>query len=244
MTPSKLIHDGRLHRKNNEYENLKGVIFYADVDDKDIERHNLELFVEHNIPCFPDPKVLLGMQDRHEVLEQCVNWGFAKDDREFITSDQFFFNGFPIVNFPVVIKTGNSHRGIDKYLVSNLGEIPEWEGIATVEPYYEGESCRLLVIGEEVFGARYNNSESWIKNSVGCEVEEIPDSEIPGYMKQSALELTERFGLEIAGIDYIVKDGNWEFIEINQYPGLDMYDRQVESAKRFLRVKMDKIEGK
>jgi hypothetical protein len=105
MTASKLVYDGKLHRKNNLEEYLKGIIFHADLDDKDIEKYNLQLFLDNNIPCFPNPAVLLKMQDRHIVLKQCMDWGYTNRDREFLKRDEFKWDGKT-----VVIKTGNSHH--------------------------------------------------------------------------------------------------------------------------------------
>ena len=64
-----------LHRENNN-EKLSGVIYFADVEDKSIEHHNLTLLRDNCIPCWPDPGLLLSLGNRHDALHKAHELGF------------------------------------------------------------------------------------------------------------------------------------------------------------------------
>ncbi len=235
MSTSELIIDnGILRRAKIFTESLKGIILYADLDNKELERKNLQLIIDNSIPCWPNPKALIKMLDRHEVLQNSE----IIDKRLFITHNEFKY--FP---FPFVVKTGNSHRGIGKFLVTNENELPFWEEIATIEPFYVGTSVRILIIGKKYYLYQYDNSNSWIKNSPGAEITVLDSKNIPKNTLEHAFRLKEKFGLDIVGCDYVVDQlGNFNFLEINQFSGLDVFDEEVLEAKSFLRLKMLEIE--
>jgi glutathione synthase/RimK-type ligase-like ATP-grasp enzyme len=235
MSSSKLVETGHFIKRHNfNNEVIKGVIFYADMDNKELELENLNIIKQKNIPCFPSPYILSNMIDRHYVLQQCCKAGFVNHD---VT--QIYYKDNLKFDYPVVLKTGNSHRGHDKYLIIN-NEFPKWDGIATIEPYFNGESVRILIIGDKIFGLKLENYESWIKNAAGAEVYPFNPSE---NLINHAKAVANFWGLEIAGVDYILEDnGSFHFLEINQFPGIAATDEIVESAKKFLSKIMDDIE--
>jgi glutathione synthase/RimK-type ligase-like ATP-grasp enzyme len=235
MCANKLVESGKYIKRNNfNNEVIKGVIFYADMDNKDLELENLKLIKEKHIPCFPSPYILSNMIDRHYVLSQCVKAGFVSHNVV-----QTYYNENLKFNFPVVLKTGNSHRGHDKYLIFD-NDFPKWDGIATLEPYFDGESVRILIIGNDIFGLKLENHESWIKNASGAEVYPFDPSDA---LVNHAKSVAKFWGLEIAGVDYILEEnGSFHFLEINQFPGIAATDEIVESAKKFLSKIMDDIE--
>ncbi len=148
------------------------------------------------------------------------------------------------------MKIGQAHSGEGKYLVNAYEELPHlhddglgmgWDGLATIEPFFEGRSARILLIGEHAFGIWNDNPNSWIKNSIGAETEMWPNP--PATLVAHARTAAIIFGLEIAGVDYVIgADGAYHFLEINQFPGLDVSDEVVEVAKKFLGQRMDEIE--
>lgn len=231
-TPDYLLFvDGCLRRSKRPREILKGIVHYAHVSDRNIEEANLKTIIDNNIPCWPDPKILLNMIDRHKVLNDCkefINHSFYQD---------YSYNGQ--IDFPFVVKTGNDHRGLGKYLVTKSSEIPKWDGIATIEPYFEGDSVRVLIIGDDVFGFKIENDRSWIKNSPGAD---IFDYNLSDDLINHAKSVSSKFKLDIAGVDYIVNDNGFHFLEINQYPGISVSDEIAECAKAFLSNKMKYVE--
>ncbi len=238
--PTKLVQSefaiDRLRRENRPREVLSGIIHYADVSDKEIERHNLQIIIDYKVPCWPNPHTLLRMLDRHSVMRECVEAGLVEHD--IFQSDKFASQ----MPFPLVLKTGTEHRGIGKYLVHSVRDIPEWEGVATMEPYFEGESVRVLIIGQDVFSFKTTNPDSWIKNSPGADIEKCL---VPDDMVQHAKYTADLFGLDIYGVDYILEDdGTFHFLEINQYPGLGVFEDVEECGKAFIKEKMYDIEMK
>ncbi len=234
MTPKKLILDTNLHREGIA-ESLSGVIFYADMTDKLVEHHNLSLLSINQIPCWPNPTALLSMLDRHIVLKRCYDNGLV--DHPIVQCIRHEFKDFP---YPFVLKTNNSHRGEGKYLISNELDLPDWNGVATIEPYFEGESCRILLLGEHISGIKFHNDESWIKNSAGSDLEMW--NSIPNRMISHAKSVRSLFNIEFAGVDYILDKDGFHFLEINQYPGVNVSDECASIAKQILSQKMDEIE--
>ena len=222
MTARKLVlnEDGTFRRDNVYTERLTGVIYFADVENEEIRRHNLKFLINNKVPCFPNPKQLLLLDDRHRLMEVCVNKGLVGHDVCFLTH----FPGIEVpLEYPFVIKEGNQHRGLGKHLVTSQEEIPEWTGVATLEPFFQGVSARALVLGENIWCLRYDNDSSWIKNSPGCEVSIWTDA--PVALKEHARKIQREFELEVCGIDYIVEsDGKIRFLEYNMFPGLDVDD--------------------
>ncbi len=238
LVPSRLVpsdySNHHLRRDNRPRETIAGIIHYADVSDKTIEIDNLKLIINKDIPCWPNPKSLLRMTDRHKVLEECNTYGLI--NHKIYQSDEFAYQ----IDFPFVLKTGTEHRGIGKYLIRSVKDIPEWDGIATMEPYFDGESVRVLIIGQSTFSFKVTNDYSWIKNGPGADIEKVS---VSNELVEHAKDAARYFNLDVAGVDYIVEDdGTYHFLEINQYPGLGLFEDTEECAKRFLKVKMADLE--
>ena len=241
MTPKRLLIDNGVLHRENIIEDLKGIIFYADVDNKDIEIQNLRLLHDNSILCLPLSNTLLNMVDRHEVLLQCSILGFV--DHPII---QARFEEKPSLPLPFVLKIGTSHRGEGKFLITKEFDMPEWKGIATIEPFFEGDSIRVLLIKDFVignfkaFGIKLKNDNSWIKNSSGADIEFLED--IPQNLLDHAIAVTKAFELDIAGVDYILNKHGFHFLEINQFPGVGASDEIIETAKKLFNVWMILIE--
>lgn len=234
-----------IRRKNRPREILKGVIHYCDTSDKEIEINNLKLIINNNIKCWPDPVIMLKMTNRHAILEECKSAGFIEHNIFQGTYDEMYsYISSGKVVFPCVLKTGTEHRGLGKYL---LNSIQDWfalilfEGIGTLEPYFDGKSVRVLIIGEDIFCIETTNSESWIKNSPGGEIEKIVLNQD---IMQHAKNVSKYFNLDISGTDYILEpDGSFHFLEINQYPGVAGFDDVERTAKEFFKQKMNLIQN-
>lgn len=237
QSASRLVIDNKILRRKNQFsERLKGVIYYADAENKSIEVDNLTLLNNNSISCWPSPAALLNMTDRHEVMKQCIDNNIVSHNVIQITYDQID----EIQNYPAVVKTGFSHRGLGKFLVNSKNEIEPWEGIATVEPFFKGDSIRILILGEKEFGIKITNSNSWIANSPGAETSRFtPSQELINHARKTA----DLFELDAAGVDYILNGNDFHFLEINQFPGLDVDDEIAEYAKDFLGKKMAYVES-
>lgn len=237
MSPSKFVADPNLRRAIYVNEKLKGVIHYADVDNKELEKENLLLF--RGYPCWPNPDILLDMLDRHAVLARCFDKGFLNHTIIQGTNEIIDFD----LSYPIVLKLGHSHRGIGKYLLKSSDDFVGIDLVGqkySIEPFFVGKSVRILILGDEEFGILVTNDQSWISNSAGAEVSLFEPS---AELVKHARSVAEEFKLEAAGVDYILEDnGKFHFLEINQYPGLDVDDKVVEVANKFLNEKMDFVE--
>jgi hypothetical protein len=230
------INDDGTIRRECVRENIKGIIYHADVEDKDIEQHNLCIIKQAKIPCWPPIDIIEPMLDRFTLLNKCNKLGLL--NHEIVIVDDYTTK--PLMQFPYVLKVGNVHRGEGKYLINNNNDIPIWEGKASAEPFFKGESYRVFVVGDTEFVIKIDNTESWIRNSVGGEVSVVKEP-INGLIKH-ARKVCELFKLELAGIDYIVKNREFHFLEANIFPGLNYGDETKNIVDNFLKNKMNLIE--
>lgn len=227
---------GRVHRGRSESDDFRGAVYFADVRDKDIERHNLRALAEHAIPCWPEPAALLAMSSPHAALARVVTAGLVDHPVA-----QAHFTGEPPLPFPYVLKTGEEHRGEGKHLIRSASDIPRWEGLATMEPFFVGESVRVLLLGERAFGVRIHNEGSWIKNSAGASFEAWePDAVIVEHARR-AMRL---FGLEIAGVDYVIDAAGFHFIELNPFPRVGLTKESATVARGIFAEAMNGIEAR
>lgn len=230
-----------LYRK----EPLRGVIHYANCQDSELERKNLLDIKQSGVSCWPNPDRLLLMLDRHKVMQACIDADFVSSSKVRVCSAYQALITDPVAYGPGVVKIGNQHRGIGKYSLLD----DEWynnclpDDLVTLEPFYEGESIRVLLLDDRVFGIRITNDSNWIKNASGAEAH-VFDLNIHPLLILHARKVQEYFGLDVAGVDYILKkDGSFHFLEINQYPGLATTEEVEEYAKVFLSEKMDEVEN-
>lgn len=270
MTASRVIydHDVKILKREKFKENLKGIVYYARMDNYKLECRNLFAIIASMVPCWPNPVTLRKMSSRHQTMLDCIIEG--------LTTDQVYVKTIqspnPIRSLvyryldckePLVLKYGQLHQGnnkikfdsgVDLVRYLNIRDVYESSDYSeddketqlyqeyTVEPFYEGLSTRVLFIGDRAFGVQYKNDESWIKNGPGGEYD---DWIIPKNVLEHALKVKESFELDVAGIDYVVEpDGSFHFLEVNQYPGLNVNEESVKVAREFLRIKMKDIREK
>ena len=243
--------DNSFHRKGI-CEDLIGLIFYADMDDKEKEQRNLELIIQYEVPCYPDPHILLSMIDRHVVLQDCYKAGLVNHNVEISLYEDFTslneIGTNPSRNWikenKLVVKTGNIHRGENKFLYDSYEKVEPWIGLATIEPFFEGYSCRVLFIGDDFWLIRIDNEQSWIKNSPGASIVELQQCDLPEYIVNHARSVKKYFNLDIAGVDYVVNGEKFYFLEVNQFPDLNVSDDEIVVAKKFFCGMMDDIESR
>jgi glutathione synthase/RimK-type ligase-like ATP-grasp enzyme len=229
--------DGRIQRKGID-EDLKGVVYYNRAEDYELEIKNLDFIVENNVPCWPNPKILRAMSDRHETLRKCVEAGLVDHQVSFPTHA-----GDIEGPFPCVLKMGQGHRGQDKFLIRSSQDIPVLNDSATVEPFFRGDSVRILIIGARQWLIEYENPDSWIKNSAGAHSRLLSEVFLDDPLVVHARRCHDLFGLQVSGVDYVVDwDGCPHFLEINQFPGLNVDDEVVKYAQDFFVQRMKEVE--
>lgn len=241
---TKLCYDnGFVRRCNRAQERLSGLIMYCDVEDKAIEVNNLTIAIGANIPCWPDPNAMKAMVNRHEVMRRCIELGYATND---VLVANYSMGMEYDLKYPCVVKTGTSHCGIDKFIANNSDELVKilsencnYGDLFTAEPFYKGRSARVLVIGETVISYYIDNDESWVKNSPGAVVTQ---SGLDSSVISHATDVASSFGIDVAGVDYIISDDGFHFLEVNQFPGLSWSPDSEEISMSFIRDKMREIE--
>jgi glutathione synthase/RimK-type ligase-like ATP-grasp enzyme len=232
--------DGSFRRWNVYNEKLDGVILYASVHSETVRRSIMQFVADNDIPSWPSPHRLLQIDDRFTVLKECVDAGLVSHPVEFV---EWKDRHKVTLGRPYVMKVGNLHQGEGKFLMRPEKDdvLPEYEGVASAEPFFTGVSARALFIGDKEFALRFDNPTSWIKNSAGADVE--PWADAPHAMFEHARRVHKYFGLEVSGIDYVVEaDGTPRFLEYNQFPGVGATDEIAAAATAFLRSKMDLVE--
>ncbi len=237
------VKDGEF-KINKENYLYSGLVYFADFYDKSLSLRILELIQENNIPCWPNPETLIKLHDRHDSLEILENNGMLNHTIwQGLEEEKPHQDKLPLSYFPYVLKTGNSHRGEGKTLIKNREEWSKasWEGRATLEPFFEGESVRILIIGDYHTSFKLINGTSWIKNSEGCDVE---DWEPIPKMLEHAKCCNKILGLEVSGVDYIVTKDDFHLLEVNQFPGLtSIPSEDREKVKNFFKEKMRYVES-
>lgn len=240
-SPSKLVYENGILRRNlYPREDLKAVIVYADMNDKITELENLKNIKKSNTPCWPNIDSLIWMQSRARMMWMCIqeklcdNVDIIKfEDKHQVTRE-----------YPFVLKVGDSHRGQDKFLIENddVWRQFTWDDEAIIERFYHGDSTRALVIGDDVVGIKIDNDRSWIKNTSGAEVSTI---QLSPQIIDHAKRCVKVFGLDLAGIDYIVKNtGEFNLLEVNQFPGLSNISDEVDvCVEKFLNKKMNQLQN-
>jgi glutathione synthase/RimK-type ligase-like ATP-grasp enzyme len=229
------VKDGRLHRRKSASDDFRGCVYFADVRDKDIERHNLGVLARSGVPCWPDPAALLALSDRHAAMARCVSAGLVQHPVV-----QAPWTKEPLLPFPYVLKVGDEHRGEGKHLIRSAADIVHWDGIATMEPFFDGESVRVLCLGDRAFGAKIHNDSTWIKNAPGASFEPWdPDPAVAAHA-QEAMRL---FNLEIAGVDYVIDQAGPHFIELNPFPRVGLSKESADTARGIFARCMNSIEA-
>lgn len=229
--------DGSFKRQKFS-ENILGCVYYAHVDNEDIRKQNYNFLIDNNIPCWPNPKLLLDYDDRHICLKKCIDAGLVK--HKVLQTEYRKDIDFPV---PFVLKTGNDHRGIGKALINDISELQPYDGIATIEPFFTGISCRVLWVGERFYCLRFDNKENWIKNAAGAELDFYPT--MPNAVIEHSKLVKDLFGLEVCGIDYIVNEekNDFHFLEYNQFPGLSLpQDDNEKYIDDFFKMKLLDVE--
>jgi len=227
--------DGTLHRECVN-ENIQGIFYHADVYDKSIEQHNINIIKETKIPCYPPISVIEPLINRFTVLSECYHLGLI--NHEVIILNEY--NSELLLPCPYVLKANNIHRGENKYLINKKEDIPIWEGEASVEPFFNGESYRVLIVGDKEFVIKITNDESWIKNTIGGDTHVVSE---PIYgLIHHARRVADLFHLELAGIDYIVTPNDFYLLEINIFCGLDYGEESKQEIEKFIKSKMNFVE--
>jgi len=183
------------------------VVFYSYFNSPEADAFRRALALS-DVPTFPDVRRTLPLDDKVIGLVMALGSNIPSLPRGYVNKGLTPFNG------ERVFKWGNAHCGEGK-VKTTAGFL--LESPAIVEPFIEGISERILVVGQEAWHLRYE-SEDWRKNVRSTvTVLDQPNA----VLLDLALRTTEHLQLTVAGVDFITKDGVSFLLEVNAYPSLD-----------------------
>ncbi len=209
--PAAYALDGRLYveswRVAGRWLQPDGVVFYGYWPGADGLRRALAL---SDVPTFPDVRATLCHDDKITSLVLCLRAdpGGLPVPRGYLPAGTE-----AEAEGTRVVKQGDLHCGEGKSRVTG----PLAPGVPSlVEPFLEGTSERVLLVGDKVWQLRYD-SDDWRKNVRATVTPVIPDPALVARARGTAAGL----GLEVAGFDYQRTAAGDALLEVNAYPGLD-----------------------
>jgi hypothetical protein len=164
-------------------------------------------------PCFPRARAMMDCRLRLPCLVRALEAtrfgglarGYADRGTTFAAEGE------------VVAKWGEWHCGENKERVNETwtaGEPTLFEG------FVRGESVRVQLIGERAWQYRLGG-EDWRRSIHHAAAGEMP---LDPELEEDARRLQRHFGLEIAGIDYVVaEDGSKHLLEVNHIPSVTAF---------------------
>jgi hypothetical protein len=127
-----------------------------------------------------------------------------------------------------VAKWGNWHCGENKERFSEdwSGEFP-----AIIEPFYEGQAVRVVIIGDSYWQIRLEG-QNWLKSIHDARADFM---DVDAELLEDTRYLKQVFGLEIIANDYIVGiDGRKHLLEVNHIPNVTRFPELWEAYRDFV----------
>lgn len=187
-----------------------GVVWHGYFDDVEEIRRALAL---SSTPTFPDVRATLPLDDRFVSLAMATRVDRVEEPRSVLRAGEQ-----ANVSTPSVAKWGHRHCGDGKARVSRGTDGAfTAEELTLVEPFVEGSSERILLIGEAAWHLVYE-SDDWRKN-VSARVRPLdpPNRRLIA----RARRIADALALPMVGVDFVVRENDAVLLEINAYPGLD-----------------------
>lgn len=167
-----------------------------------------------NTPSFPDIRKTLPWDDKTMAVimaqdaDEPVDRGLAQGPMQGPWSAN------------TVLKWGDSHCGENKQLMpTGKEQLDERAGNSDIlsEPFIEGESHRILIVGYHMSQLVYESND-WRKN-VNSTITLL--STVDPDLVERTLTIVRRYGLTVAGLDFVLGEGRPTLLELNAYPSLD-----------------------
>lgn len=181
-----------------------------------IFEHDLDLI--HGLalwggPCLPNALGLMDCRLRLPCLIRARRYSrFASLPRGFVAKDTTYFT-----DQEYVAKWGNWHCGENKARFTGSWVSDE---ACLVEPFLDGESVRVVMIGEQAWQIRLAGKE-WLKSIHDPRAEFM---ELDPQLLDDTRAVKQALGLEIAANDYLLAaDGSKHLLELNHIPNVTRF---------------------
>lgn len=178
-------------------------------------------------PCFPNAIAMLDCRLKIPCLIKAMKFTRFGKPRGFVAA------GAEVeVSEDTVAKWGNWHCGENKHRF--LGQ---WESdyAATIEPFFEGEAVRIMVVGDKVWQIKLEG-ETWLKSihpETACFMKIDPD------LLDDTMHIKRALSMDMIGNDYVVSDDGTKYLlEVNHIPNITRFE---EVRKAYLETVMQWI---
>lgn len=168
--------------------------------------------------CYPNAAAMLDCRFKIPCLVKALSLSKFSSPRGFISAGA----SVTIAN-DTVAKWGNWHCGENKHRFTG-----EWESqfTATIEPYYEGEAVRIMMIGDVYWQIKLEGDD-WLKSIHPDNAGFMPVDED---LLADTIYIKETLKMDMIGNDYIVgKDGSKYLLEVNHIPNITRFDEVREA---------------
>lgn len=165
-------------------------------------------------PCYPNAHAMMNCRLKLPCLARALKVSKFNSQRGFITAQTSIK-----IKEERVAKWGNWHCGENKAKFNT-----SWtsEEASVLEPFFEGESVRVVIIGEQQMQIKLEGKD-WLKS--------IHDNtanfmEIDQELLEDTLNIKEAFGMDMIANDYIVgTNGEKHLLEVNHIPNVTRFEK-------------------
>ncbi|MVO08199.1 hypothetical protein GOQ30_03350 [Flavobacterium sp. TP390] len=186
------------------------VVYYGIYDDDFDFISGLAIW---NGPCYPNAKGMLDCRFKIPCLIKALSLSQFSAPRGFVSA-----GATVTTTQDTVAKWGNWHCGENKHRFTGAWES---EYTATIEPYFEGEAVRIMIIGNKHWQIQLEGP-TWLKSI---------HPETAGFMQVDAdlladtLHIKKALQMDMIGNDYIVtKEGKKYLLEVNHIPNITRFE--------------------
>lgn len=163
--------------------------------------------------CFPNPFAMMNCRLKLPCLARALRVSKFNSPRGFLSA-----NTEVSVNELTVAKWGNWHCGENKEKFEKT-----WKGseVAVLEPFFEGEAVRIIVIGEKAMQIKLEGK-TWLK-SIHDESAHFMD--LDSALLEDTLRIKKAFNMNLIANDYIVSSNEKHLLEVNHIPNVMRFEK-------------------
>jgi ribosomal protein S6--L-glutamate ligase len=144
----------------------------------------------------------------------------------------------PSLPWPQVVKSRTSARGDLVQLVRSRDDLrallPRWGDVPVIAQEFtpnDGFDIKIWVIGGDLSAARRRSALEGTDKSSDAPIEA---DELPAEWAEAALRAGQALGLDLFGVDLLIRDGHPVVIDVNAFPGFQGARHPEESMLRFI----------